>query len=402
MMNIEPSETPADGQIRRKRTSRPPRRVVLGLSWYSHGIHRGVAKYARDAEWILDPTLTHSVSRGLGRLPETRADGYLCVLGESKLLDRLIADAGKPTVDMAFQADHVNVPRVLPDGHAQGRIVADHLLSRAFKNYAFFIRKQDHIALERLAGVEHALDEAHAKLNLLNWHARSRRKKASGRIPWLAQQLKTLPMPLALIAESDDAAIEALEACELADLLVPEQVALVGYDNDELVCDFARVPLTSLDCNLEGLGYEAAKLLDRLMDGEPAPPDPILVQPGRLFPRQSSDILAINHVQVAQAYRFILANYTNPQITVPDIALAAGLSRSGLNRAFAHHLGRSVSSVLHEIRVENAKRMLAGSNLAAGQIAEECGFSSLKHLRRSLLKAIGMGPRQYRSLNCPT
>jgi len=155
------------------------------------------------------------------------------------------------------------------------------------------------------------------------------------------------------------------------------------------------VPISSVDSNRQSLAYEAASLLDRLMQGRQAPDAPTVIEPRGVVARRSSDILAIPHKPVARALSFIWEHYAEP-ISVDDVIAASRMSRCGLYRAFEKHVGHSLGDELELKRVERAKRLLAESNEKLYRVAALSGFSSGEHLSRAFTRAVGVTPSDYR------
>ena len=215
---------------------------------------------------------------------------------------------------------------------------------------------------------------------------------------WLAARLRALPKPLAVMAHNDYCAVSILDACQTAHISVPDELALVGCDNDELVCNFARIPLSSADTNLEGQAYKAARLLDQLMGGARPPRQPIRVPHKGITIRQSSDVLAIEHPGLARAIRSIGLNYADPSLSAERLAGEASMTRQGLDKACRQHLDRTVSEEIRRIRLAKAIELLrpgGGSRPKVTAIARQCGYNSAKHLRDTLLRATGSTPLRF-------
>lgn len=190
-------------------------------------------------------------------------------------------------------------------------------------------------------------------------------------------------------------AVDILETCENSGLSVPEQVAIVGADNLLLAADTMRTPISTVDPNLEGMGYRGAALLDELMDGKPPPKEPIRVPPAGLIVRKSSDLFAVNHEGVARSLRFIGEHYHEP-IGVADLAKAAVMSLRGFHQAFLEHIGRSPGTELQRVRIERAKQLLASSTEKTENVAAKSGYQSANSFWVAFRKATGMSPKQYR------
>jgi LacI family transcriptional regulator len=200
------------------------------------------------------------------------------------------------------------------------------------------------------------------------------------------------------MAQNDDFAVMILDACRDAKIAVPDELALVGCDNDELVCNSARIPLSSADANLEGHAYEAARLLDQLMDGARPPRRPIRVAHKGVVIRQSSDVLAIEHPGLTRAIRSIGLNYADLSLSVERLAGEASMTRQGLDKACRQYLGRTVSEEIRRIRLAKAIALLrsgGGGRPKVAAIARQCGYSGAKHLRDTLLRATGSTPIRF-------
>jgi LacI family transcriptional regulator len=207
--------------------------------------------------------------------------------------------------------------------------------------------------------------------------------------------MKQAPRPLAVFAANDQLAVDVLEACEQAGLSVPEQVAIVGAENYLLAVDAMRTPISSVDTNLEEQGYEGAALLDRLMNGERSPGEPIRVPASRVATRKSSDILAVNHHNVAKGLRFVWENFQR-QIGVDDVAQAAGMSRRGLHQAFLEHLERTPGEEIRNARVEHAKKLLVETGNKVEAIAGLSGYQSANSFCVAFKKEVGASPVAFR------
>jgi LacI family transcriptional regulator len=211
---------------------------------------------------------------------------------------------------------------------------------------------------------------------------------------WLAAELKKAPKPLALLAATDDHALEVVEVCESMRLSVPEDVSVVGIDNALPAVDAMLTPISSVDQNFQMLGYRGAEVLDQLMHGKPPPPKPVLIPPTGLIARKSSDLLAVNHPGLARGLRYLLSNFQKP-IRVSDVVKAAAMSRSSLHREFMLRIARPPGVELHRVRIENAKKLLAQSKLKLHEVAEQCGYQSANSFWVAFRQTTGMSPKQY-------
>jgi LacI family transcriptional regulator len=205
-----------------------------------------------------------------------------------------------------------------------------------------------------------------------------------------------MPRPLAVFAGQDNLGSSLIEIATRAGIHIPEEIAVLGVDNTELLCEGSPIPLSSVRTRLYEVGYYAASQLDRLMSKEIKNSEPpILVSPHGIISRQSTDILAIEHPGVATAVRYIKEHFSKP-ITIEEIIEHVGLSKRGLEKAFEKHLGRSPASELRRLRLDNAKRLLTGTKDKIDSIAFDCGYSNSSNLSCAFRRDTGMSPRNYR------
>jgi LacI family transcriptional regulator len=374
-------------------------RVLLALGWYEHRLHQGIAKYALQAGWHLCADITKEKVIPWG----WEGDGILAWLGAGEDLAQFVAEAKLPTVDFSNRRPQLRFPRVLTDHYAAAQLAAEHFISRGFSHFMFYSARDNWAFDEDGNAFVDILKRAGHDCVWIRWHRSpaftTGHLQWKDKRRWLAAQLKSAPKPLALFAASDDHALEVVETCETTGIAVPEDVSVVGMDNSLPAVDAMRTPISSVDLNFCMLGYRGAELLDRLMHGQPPPPKPIRIPPSGLIARMSSDLLAVNHAGVARSLRYLWDNCHKP-IGVDDLAKAAAMSRSGLHQAFLEHIGRPPGSELHRIRIENAKKLLAQSNLKLATIAEMSGYQSANSFWVAFKQSTGISPRQYQKQFC--
>jgi len=371
------------------------KRVLLVMGWYDYRLHRGIARYAVEHGWHLCPDTTKERVIPWG----WEGDGILAWLGAGDDLAEYVVQAHKPTVDFSFRRSYLAFPRVLVDHAAAARLAAEHFLARGLRHFCFYSDAENWAFEENGRAFVNCVREAGHPCEWLRWHTapqctRGRHQWRQKR-RWLGQELLRAPKPLGLYAATDDHAVEALEACEDAGLAVPEQVSLIGVDNSLLAVEGMRTPISSIDTDLEAVGYRGAALLDDLMRGKPAPTQPIRVPPKGLIARKSSDLIAIAHEGVAKSLRFILDHAVKP-IGVDDMARAAGMSRRALHEAYLQHLGRPPGAELHRLRIELAKKLLADPAQPLNELAARVGYQSDNGFWVAFKQATGLTPRQYR------
>jgi LacI family transcriptional regulator len=368
--------------------------VLLLLGRYNPAFHRGIARYAGAHRWHL---CIDMADRGI--IPHGwRGDGILTTLGNRPELLRFIRKAALPTVDLIAQRPDVPLPRVVGDNVMIGRIGAEHFLDRGFRHFAWYSELFTNVERLRLQGFEERLSDEGLRVSRLIWCRSASGKRKTGwhaQRLWLGRELAKQPEPLAVLTFSDYDASAVMDACALQGLRIPDDVAVLGVNNSELVCDFLPVPLSSINHDLERIGYEGAALLDQLMAGKPPPVNPVLIEPRGVTLRQSTDILAVSQPAVRAALRFFQENH-GLSIGIPEAAQAAGVTRHVLDKLFRQHLNRTVHDELLRIRLQHACSLLQQPGPSASAIARLTGFCHPSHLTNTFHKLMGLTPRQYR------
>jgi LacI family transcriptional regulator len=377
-----------------------PRRVLLVLGWYDYRLHRGIEKYAQEHRWHLSEDLAREKVIPWG----WEGDGILAWLGAGDDLADFVVQAKKPTVDFSYRRPQLKFPRVLADHARCAQLVADHYLARGFTHFMYYSDVNNWAFEETGRGFVQAVEHAGYGCIWLRWHKSpaftSGKHQWKRKRDWLAARLKQAPKPVAVFAATDGRALDVLESCESAGLRVPEQVSIIGMDNSLLAVEAMKTPISSVDTNLESVGYRGAALLDELMNGGRPPKEPVRIQPAGLIARKSSDILAVNHDGIARSLRHMWEHFHEP-IGVDDLARVAAMSRRGFHQAFVEHIGRPPGHELHRIRIERAKALLALSDHKTETVAEMCGYGNSNSFWVAFRQATGVSPKKYRESSVP-
>lgn len=293
--------------------------------------------------------------------------------------------------------DKLNISTVSADDRRVGQWAADHLLEKHLEHFAYcgirthgldrWVQIRQDAFCRRIAGAGYECSvftgPRHAPRN---WNLMQEEL-----IRWLTR----LPKPVGVMACNDLRGRHVLEACRRAGLQVPKEVAVIGVDNDELMCELAVPPLSSINEGSEQIGYQAAQLLDRLMTGRKRRPVHLIVPPTDLVTRQSTDVVAVEDPVVAEALTFI-RDRGRENIRVSDIVDHVCVSRSTLETRFKTHLGKTVHSELLQVRLDAARRLLTSSSLSLHAIAEKAGFSSLHYMSTVFRRELGYPPGRFR------
>jgi LacI family transcriptional regulator len=210
----------------------------------------------------------------------------------------------------------------------------------------------------------------------------------------LIRWLQTLPDHTGVLCANDLCGTRLLEAARLAGVAVPEQVSVLGVDNDPVLCGMAWPPLSSVEQNADRIGYVSAQLLQRMLDGDRPPAEPVWVAPTGVVTRRSSDLIASDQPDLVAAVRYI-ADHACLGINVHDVVRHVSVSRSQLEKLFRQHLGRSPKAEIQRVRLDRAKRLLEG-NQSIAQVAQRCGFTSSQYFSNVFQRELGTTPSRWR------
>ena len=362
---------------------------------------RGIAEYAqRHARWTFVLSPETFVMR-LQSLKGWGGHGVIALI-DTKAEAQAARKLGVPVVNLSGALRDAGLPRVMVDHQAVGRLAAEHLLERGFRRFAYYgvrdlwyARQRRGAFIERLKrdGRQCSVHEVPSSIiDRQPWHHGQQQ---------LASWLKTLELPVGLMACTDQRAQMVTETCRRLGLDVPGDVAIIGVDNDEITCRFCVPPLSSVSRNGNTVGYEAAALLDRLMSGKRPPAGDVLIAPDGVVKRRSTDVVAVDDPHVAAAIRFI-REHVSECFGVDQVAAALPVSRRYLEHRFRRHLGCTPHQYICRVRVERAKQLLGGAEkMKLKHIATACGFNDPMRLRLVFERITSMTPREYRRSHPP-
>lgn len=377
------------------------RREVTLIVENSHvsgrNIVRGIARYNREqmARWLINHEWRNTDVFYPAWLDDWQGDGFIARI-ESKRILRKIKSFGVPVVDVLGTNRDPEIPLVHVDDGAIAAMAAKHLLDRGFRYFAYVgfawpswaLRRRD--ALVRAVQAEGYPCEVHA------WPAGADMSWSWGEEQdTVARWLRSLPKPVGIMLCSDSLSPMMLEACRRSGLAVPDEIAVIGVDNDELMCETSEPPLSSVVPDDQGVGYEAAHLLDRLMQGETWDGEHVYLQPKGVVTRLSSDVLAIEDQVVAAAVGFI-REHALEDLTVDDVVQTVPVCRTLLQRRFRKAIGRSLHDEILRVRLEHARFLLEESDMPLWQVAEKSGFKHQEYMGVVFKKHLGQTPLQFR------
>ena len=384
--------------VREHADERPHIALLVETSLASgRDILAGISRYVREhAPWSL-----YHEAHGLTDSPPSwlkvwRGDGIIARVQSTEMAE-VIRSTEAPVVDVLGVAGDATFPLVHVDNRAIGRMAAEHFRERGLRRFGYFGLKEENWSSERFEGFRDAVADLTPEVAL--WES-SRHSDDS--MPWesqvdsIAEWAKALQRPSGIFLASDQLGPKLLEACRRANLRVPDQIAVVGVDNDETLCEVCAPPLSSIDANHQAVGYEAAGLLAGLLKGSRAPKHPVLVKPRQIVSRLSTNMLAVDDSAIASALRFI-RDRGHEGIQVIDVARHAGLSRSVLQRRFRAMLSRSVHDEILTAKIKRAEQLLLGSRLPLATVAIRAGFNHLEYMGAVLKARTGMTPGEVRN-----
>ena len=359
-------------------------------------ILRGIARYSRQhGPWMFHHEWRNTDLYFPPWLEDWEGDGFIARV-ESPRIAKALQSFGVPVVDVLGTLTDTGFPLVRVDDVAIARTAAEHLLDRGFRHYAFCgvsdfswsTRRRDaFVAAVSGAGFECRVHEiGRAENEHLSWETEQQDTQA-----WL----QSLPKPTGIMLCNDLHGHFILDACLRDGIAVPDEIAVVGVDNDEPICEVSEPPLSSVKADDERVGYEAARLLDRLMDGESWNGKSIYIPPRGVRTRLSTDSLAIEEPSVVAAIRFI-REHARDGITVADVVRAVPVSRTLLQRRFRAERGRSMHDEIASVRLNHARFLLEEGDMPISLVAEKSGFKHQEYMGAVFKKQFGQTPLQYR------
>ncbi|MEN6386644.1 MAG: DNA-binding transcriptional regulator [Phycisphaerales bacterium] len=287
------------------------------------------------------------------------------------------------------------LPTFADNGVATGKMAAKHLLERGIRNFAYYgLRKKD-VFRDRAKSFKETIKAAGHKTYFYESKINLRRSWET-ELTRIANWLISLPKPLGIMTYADDYSQQIVEACKVAKLKIPDEVAVIGVDNDHLICNLSNPPLSSVALKYERAGYEIAKLLNRLMNGEEMKGQQVVIEPTHIVTRQSTNTLYLDDPAVFQAVRYIHQN-SYRLLQVDDVVRNSKLSRRALQQRFDKVLGHSIIHEIQQRHADQIAKMLIETNLPISEIALSMGHNGIEHISRYFRLAKNCSPTEYRA-----
>jgi LacI family transcriptional regulator len=372
---------------------------------YGRGVLRGISRYVRqNPSWSV-----RLQDRGLNDplpnwLSDGRLDGVIARI-ETPELARTLRQARLPVVNLsAFEPDN-RFPLIDTDDIRVAEAAYDHFAERGFRSLAFCgytgarwsdTRRARFLAKARQSGI--TCHEFRSSLRPDRSHQRETlalEARGLAQEPQLIDWLRSLPATTGIFAANDLRGRQLLDLCHELGLSVPDHLAVLGVDNDELLCELTDPPLSSIEPDCERIGWKAAETLDRLMSRHAPNPGRQLFPPVGISTRKSTDVLAIAEPLIAQAIGFI-REHACDGIGVPDVLRQVPVSRSALERGFRRHLDRPPKAEILRIQLNRAMELLRTTDLPLPEISRLCGFRHPEYFNTLFREKLGLPPGQYR------
>ena len=376
-------------------SSRPSVALLIETSnGYARGLLEGIIAYVRAHDawsiWLPEQSRGETPPAWLSRW---KGQGVIARI-ETPEIAAAVQKLRVPVIDVSAARTLPDIPWAETDDAAMARLACEHLAERGFRRLAFVGDPRFNWSKWRQMHFEAWCADAGVECHVFP-ALPTRRDSVAREGELLRDWLKTLPQPTGILACYDIKAQLVLEICRELDIAVPEQVAVLGIDNDELLCNLCTPPLSSIQPDSRRTGYLAAELLTRILAGEVVPPQAHLIPPLGVVTRRSTDVLAIEDREVATALRFI-REHAREGIDVSDVLRVTPLSRRVLEGRFREALGRSPHQEILRVRLEHVCRLLTQTDLSLAEIAARTGFAHPEYLTVAFKRELGQPPSVYR------
>ena len=359
---------------------------------YARGLLTGVRRYVEARTgWSMYLGEHSRHETDFSWLDGWRGDGVLARIENAATAD-LVRRLDLPTVDLSAARLIPALPGVETNDDMIARWAVEHFEQRGLRNFAFCGDERFAWALKRASWFAEHVRRHGLVAHEYQMMPSGRRAVDRAR---LAEWISQLPKPVGVLACYDIAGQEVLEACTIAGLRVPDEVAVVGVDNDDLIGTLTSPPLSSIEPDAVRTGHLAARILDEMMDGRSVEPGLRLIDPTRIVTRQSSDILAVDDPLVVRALRYI-RGHADQNLKVEAVLREVGISRRALDHRFERLLGRSVHAEILRVRMGRVAELLSSTDWTLQRIADRLAFSHSEYMSVAFKKHTGKSPGAYR------
>ena len=379
----------------------PPKVALLieTSNTYARGLLRGIVAYVREhAPWSLYLSEHNRGDRTPSWLPKWKGQGIIARI-ENPSIAEALRKVSVPLVDVSSARLIPALPWIETDDGAIANLAAEHLLARGFTNLAYAGDARFNWSNWRCEHFQNCIRAA-GRTCFVYQPSRDFSTDDDEQVEDLARWIRGLPKPIGVMACYDFRGQQLLDACRRIDVAVPDEVAVIGVDNDDLLCELSDPPLSSVAPNTHRTGYEAAALLAKIMAGRKVEQTAHLIPPIGVITRQSTDVLAIHDLNVARAIHYI-RKHACDGIRVHDVIRAAPQSRRLLEERFKKLIGHTLHQEILHVQLNRVKQLLVETDLSLAEVAERAGFNHVEYLSVAFKRELGMPPSKFRALNRP-
>ena len=370
---------------------------------YDRQVVEGIGQYIQASQCMWDIFVEDEFIYHTNTINQLSIDGIIADFDDPKTVE-LLQHTLIPTIAVGSSYKQVNFyphfPYVATDNAALVEMALSHLQEKGLSQFAFYglqVNTHKHWSIERRDAFVELMEKNHYPIYLyegVQVHAQNWLEEQQKLIVWL----KSLPSHTGIIAVTDARARHLLQACEYSKIAVPEELCVIGIDNEELIQYLSRVSLSSVEQGAREIGYQAAKLLHKLFNGQKAPSTPILIPPITVHTRNSTDYRSLSDPLVIQAMHYIRHRACHG-IKVEQVLDHLEISRSNLEQRFKNEMDRTIHQVIHEEKIARAKNLLEQTDISIQEIADICGYPSVQYFYSVFKKEFEMTPKEFR-LNC--
>ncbi|MDR2361399.1 MAG: DNA-binding transcriptional regulator [Prevotellaceae bacterium] len=373
---------------------------------YAKNLLKGIVRYSKKHDpWVVckmpfSYRVEHTFEGVLKWAKEWKADGIIAQFYNTDNVS-VFRENGIIAIAQDFKARFTEIPNITGAHRDTGKMGADYFIRKGFKNFAFYGFKDIVWSSERCEGFVEEISKYRMEKHFYEYRNSDFNKLWYYESAPLMAWLQKLPKPVALMTCDDNQGHHIAELCKLCGIKIPEEVALLGVDNDESICTLSDPPLSSINQAVEKGGYETAQLMDKLIKNPNALYEDIVVYPTHVITRQSTNIYAANDKHISTALHYI-HQHTDKKFRIEDLTHLVPLSRRLLENRFKQEIGMSIYTYVTNLRIERFALQLIESNTSITEIIDEIGFSDYKNISRLFKKVKGCTPSKFRAQNAIT
>ena len=370
---------------------------------YDRQVVEGIGQYIQASQCMWDIFVEDEFIYHTNTINQLSIDGIIADFDDPKTVE-LLQNTLIPTIAVGSSYKQVDFyphfPYVATDNAALVEMALSHLQDKGLSQFAFYglqVNTHKHWSIERRDAFVELMEKNHYPIYLyegVQVRAQNWLEEQQKLIVWL----KSLPSHTGIIAVTDARARHLLQACEYSKIAVPEELCVIGIDNEELIQYLSRVSLSSVEQGAREIGYQAAKLLHKLLNGQKVPSTPILIPPITVHTRNSTDYRSLSDPLVIQAMHYIRHRACHG-IKVEQVLDHLEISRSNLEQRFKNEMDRTIHQVIHEEKIARAKNLLEQTDISIQEIADICGYPSVQYFYSVFKKEFEMTPKEFR-FNC--